>query len=156
MNNIISSMSVGLNLGLIYVLFEFLKDKMRIKNDLIRKNGECETLKKEVEEYKKGVEESITVGLNLPPMTSEEVQEFRRLWRKICITTPLNNRNSNELYDAFRERIKEKLNSGEVYMKGRPLTVEEAEILEYSMNRSFSDVPTSLDETTANEQQPHN
>ena len=159
MNHVAFAISGGLNFGLIYVLLYLIRERMRTKSILLRKSSEYDLLKWEIKEYKRSIEESVTVGINLPPMTKEEAQELKRLWRRACITTPLNNRNSNELYElyeAFRERTKEKLNSGEAYMKGRPLTIEEAETLEHDMNKAFNDVPTKLYESMANEQQPHN
>ena len=58
--------------------------------------------------------------------------------------------------ERFRSVMIENATSEFGRAKMRALDEDEWRILEHAFNTNFSDVPTTLDESTANEQQPHN
>lgn len=89
-------------------------------------------------------------------------QEIRILHRELGREMNDNRRqsqySSEELMglERFRQSLIENSESDLGKFKMRMLDNEELKVIEHALNSNFSDTPTSLDESTANEEQPHN
>lgn len=107
-------------------------------------------------------EELKLVHQALGGIINELRQEVRILHRELGREMNDNRRqsqySSEELMglERFRQSLIENSESDLGKFKMRMLDNEELKVIEHALNCNFSDTPTSLDESTANEEQPHN